>query len=92
MDGKFRMNDTSLRLPRPLRGLAMTGEIEAQAQTIDHICHCEASKKPWQSVPRAGSADMDQLPKGRIATSACGLLAMTKLAVHSNIQHNEVIP
>ena len=37
------------RLPRPLRGLAMTGEIEAQAQTIDHICHCEASKKPWQS-------------------------------------------
>ena len=29
--------------------LAMTEEIEAQAQTIDHICHCEAPKGPWQS-------------------------------------------
>ena len=80
-DGKFRMNDTSLRLPRPLRGLAMTGEIEAQAQTIDHICHCEASKKPWQSVPRAGSSDEDRLPKERIsglALSLCPALRLCK--------------
>ena len=30
------------RIATSLRLLAMTGEIEAQAQTIDHICHCEA--------------------------------------------------
>ncbi len=41
----------------------MTGEIEAQAQTIDYICHCEASKKPWQSVPRAGTALMEPAAK-----------------------------
>ena len=37
-------------LPRRLRLLAMTGENEARAQTIDHICHCEAPKGPWQSL------------------------------------------
>ena len=36
-------------LPRRLRLLAMTEEIGAQAQTIDHICHCEAPQGPWQS-------------------------------------------
>ena len=34
----------------------MTEEIEAQAQTIDHICHCEAPTGPWQSVPCAGTS------------------------------------
>ena len=63
-------------LPRRLRLLAMTEEIEAQAQTIDHICHCEAPQGPWQSVLRAGSAHENQLPKEQIAASH-GLLAMT---------------
>ena len=78
-DGRFRLNDTSQRLPRRLRLLAMTEEIEARAQTIDHICHCEAPQGPWQSVPCAGSARKNELPKERIATSAYGLLAMTRL-------------
>ena len=59
--------------------LAMTEEIGAQAQTIDHICHCEASKKPWQSL---GSLVQLKFPVRRcpeIATSACGFLAMTGL-------------
>ena len=33
-----------------------------------NVCHCEASKKPWQSAPCAGSSGEDQLPKERIAT------------------------
>ena len=44
-----RTNCQKNGLPRRLRLLAMTEEIEAQAQTIDHICHCEAPKGPWQS-------------------------------------------
>ena len=53
-----------------LTALAMTEEIGTQAQTIDHICHCEAPTGPWQSVLRAGSSGIDQLPKERIAASA----------------------
>ena len=45
------------------------------------ICHCEAPQGPWQSVPCAGSAYKNELPKERIAASACGLLAMTRLGV-----------
>ena len=30
--------------------LAMTEEIEAQVQTIDHVCHCEAPKGPHPRV------------------------------------------
>ena len=36
-----------MRLPRRLRLLAMTSK---------NGCHCEASKKPWQSVPSAGTS------------------------------------
>ena len=28
----------------------MTGEIEARAQIINYICHCEAPQGPWQSL------------------------------------------
>ena len=58
-----------LEIATGLTALAMTEEIGTQAQTIDHICHCEAPTGPWQSVPCAGSADKDQLPRVRIATS-----------------------
>ena len=59
-----------LEIATGLTALAMTEEIGTQAQTIDHICHCEAPTGPWQSVLRAGSSGIDQLPKERIAASA----------------------
>ena len=38
-----------LEIATGLTALAMTEEIGTQAQTIDHICHCEAPTGPWQS-------------------------------------------
>ena len=56
----------------------MTEEIEAQAQTIDHICHCEAPKGPWQSL----GTDLRNIAAERyfpeIATGLTAL-AMTRL-------------
>ena len=40
-DVKFRMNDTARRLPRPLRGLAMTDVVEDLHPGFDFLCHCE---------------------------------------------------
>ena len=57
----------------------MTEEIEARAQTINHVCHCEAPEGPWQSH----GTDLRNIAAERyfpeIATSACGLLAMTRV-------------
>ena len=49
-----RTNCRKSGLPRRLRLLAMTEEIEARAQTINYICHCEAPKGPWQSLGSNG--------------------------------------
>ena len=57
----------------------MTEEIEAHAQTIDHICHCEAPAGPWQSQGSNGREISGERYFPEIATSAYGLLAMTGL-------------
>ena len=49
-DGKFQVNDTSLRLPRPLWGLAMTDVVDGLLPGFVLPCHCEEAKPTWQSV------------------------------------------
>ena len=53
--------------------LAMTEEIEVQAHTIDHICHCEAPKGEWQSL---GSIIQPQFSVRRCPEIATGLTAL----------------
>ena len=49
--------------------LAMTEEIGARAQTINHICHCEAPKGPWQSQGTDGREISGERYFPEIATS-----------------------
>ena len=50
--------------------LAMTGEIEARAQTIIYICHCQAPKGPWQSLGSNGREIAGERDFPEIAASA----------------------
>ena len=64
------MNDTSQRLPRPLRGLAMTDVVDGLRLGFDFLCHCEEAKPTRQSVLLAVCSHVHFLHGVRIAAAS----------------------
>ena len=63
---------TEYRLPRPLRGLAMTDVVDGLHLSFDFLCHCEEAKPTRQSVLLAVCSCVYFLHGVRIAAAPAG--------------------